>query len=499
MTDPRWLFTDNPMLWRFFRSRLRRRQLISGLLLVAMLGLAAAWAGREFNWIANGRSLNLLMGVQGILLFFIGSAQIGQQANKARTTGMLDFHRIAPLPPLNVALGFLLGAPIREYFLAAVVLPFAIFCAYGSPVGISGYLLILMPFILAAWVAHAMTLLNILVGKTGGSGARSIIVAVFLFYAVGGGVGGIIGYGSSMFGGHFPELKFFGVPFPAVLVLIGHELVLLSFFMIGAVRKITSDRTHTYSKPQALGYLSLLGFLLLGGCWTWVGQEYLALVLIYVMVIFALLLLLTITPDQAGYLKGLEFAQRHGKRRPRWWSDSGLNRMTVGLFGMIVLVISTTAWNVIGSQNVASATSAYSLTIVIGVFVVAYFGLGLQWFLLTSAKGGGTMFALFITIVWFVPVVAGSMMAAADVKRTIMLPTLALSPWAGLSLAAGINRYDLDSFESCRAAALLPAMLFAFVFNNLVSNARRKVEHKREEMLGIIEAKPKGPDFDLAG
>lgn len=502
MTDPRWLLTDNPMLWRFFRSRLRRRQMISGVLSICTLGMAASWSGREFNWIANGQSLNMLMGLQAILLGFIGAAQIAQQAVKARSTGMLDFHRIAPLPPICTTLGFLLGAPIREYVLAALVVPFAIFCAYGSPMGVRGYLLVLIPFILGVWIAHAMTLLNTLVGKAGGGAARSIVAAVFMFYTVGGGIGGLVGFGSSMFGGDIPALKFFGVPFPAIGVIVGYEIALLVFFLIGSVRKMTSDRTHAYSKPQALGFLGLFGMLILGACWTLVGVEYLALIVLYVMVLAALILLITVTPDQAGYVKGLELAQRHGQNRPRWWTDSGLNRMTVGLFGVIVLVVSTIAWNMIESPSVLRNSSTYSLTIAIGVFVVAYFGLGLQWFLLTSRKGGGTMFALFIVIVWLIPVAAGSMMEASGVKRAIVLPTLAISPWAGLALSAGFNQSNPESFESCRIAALLPAMLLAFIFNNLVSNARRKVETKREQSLVVRHAKPRAMgefDLELAG
>ena len=498
MADLRWLISDNPMLWRFFRSKLRRRQLIPGILTMVTLGVAAAWAGREFNWISGGQSINMLIGLQAVLLLFIGSTQIGQQAGKARTSGMLDFHRISPLPPLNLALGFLLGAPILQYVLAGVILPFAIFCAYGSPIGVSGYLLILIPLLLGVWIANAMTLLNTLIGKAGGGAARSIIVAVFLFYAVGGGIGGLVGFRSNFFAGELPKLQFFGVPLPALVLIMGYQIAILCFFLVGTVRKMISDRTHAYSKSQAIGFLSLLGVLGLGGCWTLVGFDYLALIVLYAMIIAAIILLITITPDLAGYLKGLEFAERHGRRRPTWRSDAGLNRMSVGIMGVIVLVVSTVAWNQIESRTVIRDTTAYSLTIAIGVFVVAYFGLGLQWFLLVSRKGGTTMFALFLMVVWIGPIVTGSIMAALGVERWIMLPTLAISPWPGLALSAHINRTDLDSYEACRIATLIPAMFFAFGFNNLISITRRKVEHRRDLLLEK-DVKPKATEPEIVG
>ena len=52
---------------------------------------------------------------------------------KARESGILDFHRVSPMAPAAVVLGFFFGAPIREYLLFAATLPFSMICVYKGP------------------------------------------------------------------------------------------------------------------------------------------------------------------------------------------------------------------------------------------------------------------------------------------------------------------------------------------------------------------------------
>ena len=51
----------------------------------------------------------------------------GQRLGRgARASGILDFHRVSPLTPTELTLGFFFGAPIREYLLFAATLPFSV-------------------------------------------------------------------------------------------------------------------------------------------------------------------------------------------------------------------------------------------------------------------------------------------------------------------------------------------------------------------------------------
>ena len=121
---------DNPVLVKHVRSRLRPGQALPWAAIVLVLSACIAWGGHESAWFGNATAVILQLGLQILILALIGSNQINASLGGARESGILAFHRVTPLPPSVVALGFFLGAPIREYLLAAVTLPFALFAAY---------------------------------------------------------------------------------------------------------------------------------------------------------------------------------------------------------------------------------------------------------------------------------------------------------------------------------------------------------------------------------
>ena len=74
------------------------------------------------------------MAIQVVLLVIMGAAQVNASVNGAAHSGILDFHRVSPLTPTELTLGFFFGAPIREYALFAATLPFTVLCmAFGVP------------------------------------------------------------------------------------------------------------------------------------------------------------------------------------------------------------------------------------------------------------------------------------------------------------------------------------------------------------------------------
>src|SRR5262249_12194288 len=121
---------DNPILIKHVRSRLRRGQVVATGLVVLVLAACIAWTGSIINWMSSTSAGMILIGIQVALVSLAGSSQINTSLGGARESGILDFHRVSPLPPAAVALGFFLGAPIREYLIAALTLPFAFFSAY---------------------------------------------------------------------------------------------------------------------------------------------------------------------------------------------------------------------------------------------------------------------------------------------------------------------------------------------------------------------------------
>src|SRR5690348_6375028 len=128
------LLPDNPILVKHVRSRLRRQQLFPSMAATALLCAMILWIGIAASSVQNGIAFGFLVFFQAGLLFLGGASQVGTSVAGAREAGVLDFHRISPVPPAALALGFLLGGPVREYVLFLCTLPFAIaFVALGWP------------------------------------------------------------------------------------------------------------------------------------------------------------------------------------------------------------------------------------------------------------------------------------------------------------------------------------------------------------------------------
>ena len=121
--------------------------------------------------------------------------------------------------------------------------------------------------------------------------------------------------------------------------------------------------------------------------------------------------------------------------------------------------------------------AAFPLAIANGVLVVAYFGMAHQFFQLRFGRRGSNYFALFLFLVWGVPLVVGTILLFANFMNSGPAQIIyALSPVAGLGLSTGLGGGAGASFMGVEAAAITPSLLYTFVFNNLVTAARRRVQ-----------------------
>ena len=186
-TDMNWAllrdWIDNPIFIKHVRSRLRRQPLAAGMVVVVVLCMCIVWAGYENDAFLSGRAFEWLVMLQGIILIVMGASQVSAAVGGARLSGILDFHRVSPLTPAELTLGFFFGAPIREYVLFACTLPFAaLFMAFGVPTvhGLSSSFIFLVAI---AWVFHGLALLNSLVMK-GRRSARGAVGAVIFFVLI---------------------------------------------------------------------------------------------------------------------------------------------------------------------------------------------------------------------------------------------------------------------------------------------------------------------------
>ncbi len=402
----------------------------------------------------------------------------------ARASGILDFHRVSPLSPLAVTLGFFFGAPIREYTMAALTLPFVLACAAKDAPSVWPAIQVEIAVLLGCWLLHSLALLTALASKKPKAGAKGTvgIVIFLLMFAGPSGFMGLASVASAV--GDSPTLSFYGIPLPWLASVLLYAVPLLFFFMLASVRKMQSDRAHAYSKPEAVACLAVEALIVLGGLWGVRDFAYLPLAVIYSTAGLALVLILTITPNLGEFAKGVRRAERDGRTHVGYWSDLAPNRVAVFTLGAIVLLASTAAWYFIASGPFPPAwgsespggerAPSYSVPIAVAVLAVATFGLALQFFLLVAPRRGATYLGLFVFLAWLLPPVIGSILAAAQVGRQLAMAIVAISPIAGISMATDLGPMSETGTDLLKLAAVLPALVFALLFNNAVTWARRR-------------------------
>src|SRR5205807_1173718 len=62
-------------------------------------------------------------------------------------------------------------------------------------------------------------------------------------------------------------MNFFGWMVPWLAWLLVYEAAALGFLGLAVARKTGAERTHAYTKPQALACMATLAVLVLGGLW----------------------------------------------------------------------------------------------------------------------------------------------------------------------------------------------------------------------------------------
>ncbi len=126
-----WRVWENPIFARYCQSRLRLHGLGVALLITVLVAgfivaLVTSIGVRSHANPADAARSGIipLLVVQGILLFFLGTAQVAGGMTAERDEGVIDYQRLIPMSPLAKVLGYLFGLPIREYVMFVTTLPF---------------------------------------------------------------------------------------------------------------------------------------------------------------------------------------------------------------------------------------------------------------------------------------------------------------------------------------------------------------------------------------
>jgi hypothetical protein len=466
------MWVDNPLFVKHVRSRLRKGQFLAPAIVTGTICLVVAYACEVNNWYANGWAFGAYLVIQTVTLGMMGATQVSSAVGGARESGILDFHRVSPLSPLAVTLGFFFGAPIREYVLAGMTLPFVFYCAAKDAPSLGHALELEVSTLLSCWLLHSIALLTSLATKKPKASTKGAVGAIFFLLFIFGwsgvaGLGRLAGLVSQS-----PKLGFFGIDLPWLAFFVLYSLPVIFFLMLASVRKMRSERAHAYTKPEALAALATGALLILGGTWVFHDFGYLPLFVIYPTAALAVVLTLSITPNLGEFTKGFRRAEREGKTHVSYWSDLALNRVAVLSLAGVVLLAPTAAWYFIVRE--VPRVPSFTIPIAVAVLWVAAFGLALQFFVLRFPRRGATYLGLFVFLTWILPPVIGSILGAARVGQQLAMTIVSTSPLAGIAMSTNLGPSSETGTELLQGAALIPALVFALLFNNGVTVARRR-------------------------
>ncbi len=132
----------NPIFIRFARSRLRLGSALPWAVVI-LIGAAFAFSliyildtsnGTSPAHAANDAFFPLYI-LQAFLLLFSGTGSVANGINRECADGMTQYMRLVPMKPSAKIAGYLCGLPVREWALAALTLPFSLFCLLRGTIG----------------------------------------------------------------------------------------------------------------------------------------------------------------------------------------------------------------------------------------------------------------------------------------------------------------------------------------------------------------------------
>jgi hypothetical protein len=442
------LLFDNPILIKHIRSRMRRPQALYLGIVVFTICLCIMWAGWYGEGLDNGTIFSLLIFGIGTVLQLGGTSQVSSSISLTNDTGILDFHRVSPLPAHVMAFGFVIGGPVREYLVAAILLPFAFFCAVLGKPGFLGFCAISIVMLTTTLLFHMMAMNAGILSKRGKTRGSSMGIAFLLIIAsvsspsvaVGLPVPGLLtvgpAYGEAMgmFAGKQDLPTFFGLELPLFLQSLIYQIPLIAFLAIPVVRRMRSAQASLYSKPTAIACLAAFSFLNLGGIVNHpqLMPELFIPMLLYACVFVSILLTVAVTPSQGSYMNLVRRSKKQNMLKPSLWDDESSNRA-------VLFVFASFTWATVQVVDTFLAKGQLKSDFLImtgtAIGVVIYFGSAAQFFALKYGRRSKAMLMMFLFFFWFMPLVLAALVAAT-IDPDLGLKVAAFSPIFGIGSAS---------------------------------------------------------------
>jgi hypothetical protein len=476
------LLWDNPLVTKHLRTRLRRAQVVPLVGMVLCAGYAINYMLAKDD-VRDGAAFTALAVLQAALLFLAGASQVAAAVGQAKESGILDFHRMSPQSPLGIALGFLLGAPVREYLLFACTLPFmVVLVARGHP-SPATFLLVLLALLVAALLYQTAAALAALLVPRARVAAAGVVVAVLLLNLAASGAQGAeaaltaaptcrqaLTTGPVL----SPHVPFWGVPLPHAVLAIVHQAPLFLFLLLAVVRRFRREDAPLLSKPQAVLFYLLIAVVVLGDVWRQTREpRVMVYTVLYVLVAAGLGLCLVVTPSAGEVANGERVARRRGQPGPAPWSDRATNRGPLALLSAIALLAAFAA-------GVAAARGSAPLwpTLAAGLTAAAVllgFGSARQYVELRFGAAGRPFFLLGLFALWVMPLAFVAQLGARNGPGVAIRQAVgAVSPVLGIAFAAQTGAAQIAPLAgvTALATALLLAGLFGFLARRVEQRIR---------------------------
>ena len=438
---------DNPLLVRHVRSNLRppRAGYLAGI--IVSLSSLLMFAGYKAGGLGSSGFFCFFFGVQALALHFAGTSQVASSISASNDSGILDFHRIAPLSPTATTLGFMFGGAVREHLVALVLLPFTLACSLLSDVVIVGFLTSTIVLISTTLLFHALSLTAGLVARKGKTRNVNSVLSILVFGAgactgmttVGIPIPGMLSVGPAFMEAvngaaprnAIPAATFFGIQLPVFLQSLCYQIPLTLFLVVATTRRMKSATAMFFSKSTAVAFLATIAALSLGGVIKHprLNAVWLVPMLAYVEFIIAAFMILAITPTHGRYQGGARRAKRRGMGRAPLWQDDSSNRAAVVVMASLLLATVQVIQTLVPALNIDARFWRVAGT---AASVVTYFGFATQYYSLKYQNRGKLVLMMFLFLFWMLPLFVALLLGTILQQEDFAFHVACISPFFGI-------------------------------------------------------------------
>jgi hypothetical protein len=454
----------NPLVIKGVRTRLRLRHALSrGIItfvVAAFFFLIVYLGGTERNVLEPGSAAKVtlvpLLFLQGFILMLLGTGSVASGIALERDSGVLDFHRMTPLPVAQKLIGYLFGLPAREYFMFGVTVPFVVLAVVIGRLPVLKVLHLYVVFFSTVWLYHLTGLMAGMIApkpRRASWIAQAIIIALHLLLPT------LSNLGFTFFG-YFTILPAFRAIVAEELGMPEHELkdmammyglvegryvqffawsihptlytlclqgFLSASWFIVSTRKWRQETRHAFSKWHAVIIYAVMQFLLAGSLWPFLtssrnlegmsrwlqGLPELKILLYFFFLISvgaAVVLLHIVTPSRFAQLKGIQRARKSGHGRVPLGHDAASSAWVAAAFAALACASYAALVHLIRgrgpSEGPPTVTGAAWPAVVVLTGLIAY---------VQAAREAWDKraFVLFLFLLWLVPTFVFLIAAAA--------------------------------------------------------------------------------------